>query len=199
MRALVGTMDWEGLEELRPLLRSSLARRCSDEHDVEDVVQETLLRAARYRRGLGDPERLARWVVRIGRNVCRDRRRTEWRLRRRFADEAFFEALPGTEGASPMLEEGPEGVCISGQEVDLETALRLLGQALAEHVPADRALLQHHYVARHTCRETAARCGIPAALVKVRLFRLRRRLGRRIERLLVRARLARLGVLEAVA
>lgn len=199
MRALVETMDWEGLEELRPLLRSSLACRCSDEHDVEDVVQETLLRAARYRRGLGDPERLARWVVRIGRNVCRDRRRTEWRLRRRFADPAFFEAVPGSEGVLPLIEEGAEGVCISGQEVDLETALRLLGQALAELAPADRALLQHHYVARRTCRETATRCGLPAALVKVRLFRLRRRLGRRMERLFVRTRLARLGVLEAVA
>lgn len=199
MRSVIATLDWDGLENLRPMLRQSLARRCDDEHDVEDVVQETLLRAARYRRGLGDPERLARWVVRIGRNVCRDRRRTEWRLRRRFADDAFFETMTSSEGPPAALEEGAGCIAILGQEVDLETALRLLGKALAELLPADRTLLQHHYVARRSCRDTAARCGLPPALVKVRLFRLRRRLGRRMERLLVRARVARTGTLEAVA
>lgn len=181
------------------MLRQSLTRRCADEHDVEDVIQETLLRAARYRESLGDPARLAQWVVRIGRNVCRDRRRTEWRRRRRPVDEAYFEALPAPEPTRGCGEGDGGGVWIRGEEHDLETALELLGQALGSLLPGERSLLRSHYVAGRSCRESARRYGLPPALVKVRLFRLRRRLGREMERLVAHSRLTRLGVLEGVA
>src|SRR5262249_2916342 len=49
---------WYGLEELRPLLRNFLRRHCRDGFELEDVVQETLLRAARYRGSLSDSRNL---------------------------------------------------------------------------------------------------------------------------------------------
>src|SRR5690606_17523701 len=165
----------------------------------EDVIQETLMRAARYRRGLGVPARLEQWVVRIGRNVCQDRRRTEWRRRKKSVEETYFESLPGTEPAGGESEALECGVWVSGEELDLEHALRLLDRAIVGLPARDRALLKSFYFMGSGCRETAKRCGVPESLVKVRLFRMRRRLGRELERLVVRLRVERLGTLEGVA
>ena len=64
---------WRGLAELEPQVRAFARRRCRDMHELDDVVQETLLRAARYRRGLTDETRLKSWTLRIAANVMRDR------------------------------------------------------------------------------------------------------------------------------
>ena len=186
-------LEWEGLDELRPTLRQALGRSCADEHDLEDAIQETLMRAARYRQGLLDPARLEQWVVRIGQNVCRDRRSAERRRRQREAEEALLEELEGGEPASEELVDDGRVVLVRGEPLDAETALVHLERALAELAPRDLAMLGSRYTAGRSCRATAELLGVPEGVVKVRVFRARRKLLRGIERLVSQARLARLA------
>ena len=65
---------WDGLEEMRDSLRAFLVRHCTDENDIEDVIQETFLRAARYRRRR-PVQCLRPWAMRIALNVLADARR----------------------------------------------------------------------------------------------------------------------------
>ena len=59
------TVCWTGLAEMEPLVRVYARRRCKDSHELDDIVQETLLRAARYRPRLLDGQKLKGWTLRI--------------------------------------------------------------------------------------------------------------------------------------
>lgn len=169
--------NWSGLDELRPLLERHLARRCRDVHELDDVVQETLLRAARYRASLSDPERLPVWVLRIGTNVLRDRVRRESRFPRAEQNERVFDRVEGREAMpDEVLEE--EDLALEGVLVARDRAVGLLCGALGRLRDADRAVLCSYYGGAQSCRETAEDCEIAPDLVKVRLFRARKRLLR---------------------
>ena len=70
--SLVSAPVWNGLEDLRPVLANRLRTRCRDENELDDLIQETFLRAARYRASGGEPRRLTGWLVSIARNVQHD-------------------------------------------------------------------------------------------------------------------------------
>lgn len=184
-------VDWTGLDRVAPELRRSLVGMLPDENELEDVVQEALLRAARYRQGLEDPGRLLAWTRRIARNVSRDRRRNEWRRRRPEEDERL---ILGLEGREPVPGDEPAGVLVrvDGEEVELAHCLRHLGPALGELEERDRQLLLAYY---HEDLDTAAvarRCSIRRNNVKLRLYRARRRLAERLRRRLAAERVDRL-------
>ena len=170
---------WSGLEELRPLLMSYLLRRCRDENEAEDILQETLLRAARYRASLTDPARLPAWAARIAANVLADHVRREARQRRVTATEELLEAVE-----SPSAEAGravEEGELRCGNwVVEKDEALACLAGAIEVLGEEDRRVLDSYYRGAQSCRETARECRLPPELVKVRLFRARQRLLRAI-------------------
>ncbi len=168
---------WTGLEDLRPTLRTHLRRQCRDASELEDVVQETLLRAARYRGSLADPRNLRCWTLRIAVNVMRDRVRREARALRA---ESNDDGLDRKEGREPIPGEFDEETQLRVGDfvVDRRVALRALAEVLEELRADDRAVLCAFYRGRQDCAITAAECGIAANLVKVRLFRARRRLQR---------------------
>ena len=177
-------LSWSGLEELEPCLRAYLKRRCRDRSEVDDVVQETLLRAARYRGSLTDTGRMRGWATRIAGNVLRDHIRRECRLRRtELTDEGLDrlvarESVPGESG---------EGGDVSRMRVgsglhDTEDLLSHLSVALEGLRVEDRRVLRSYYEGSQDCRATALECGIAHSLVKVRLFRARRRLAREMRR-----------------
>lgn len=64
-------------------------------HDLDaagELTQEVFVRAYEKLRGLRDPQRFARWLVGIARQVCREWRRSRWRDRSRTsapADDAL--------------------------------------------------------------------------------------------------------------
>lgn len=178
-------LQWGGLEELEPGLRAYLGRRCRDGSEVDDVVQETLLRAARYRDSIVDLRRLQGWVTRIARNVLSDHIRRECRLRRA---EAAEERLPGLVAREvPPGETGELASLYVGRKlVDTEDLLGHLEAAMGDLRDEDRRALHAYYGGGQDCRGTGAELGIPAALVKVRLFRARRRLARAIRRSVAR-------------
>lgn len=169
---------WDGLEELRPVLEGYLTRRCRDAAEVEDVVQETCLRAARYRGGLQDETKLRPWALRIARNVLADRLARRRDDRGGTGAEDLLENLP----AEDPGEAEPEALRVGGWVVDRELCLGILRRALGSLREEDRVMLHTHYGGAGSCRETAAECGVPEELVKVRLYRARRRLLRAMRR-----------------
>jgi RNA polymerase sigma-70 factor (ECF subfamily) len=173
---------WHGLADLRGGLRSVLLRRLPDENEVEDVIQETYLRAARYRGRLQDGRRLRSWATRIALNVLSDRRRREQRYLSTEPGDRVLERE--AEAGGPAL---PEAALSLGRfEVERERALLVLARARRRLRESDRRVLDSFYGGAGSCRATAEECGIPPHLVKVRLFRARRRLSRAVRRELLR-------------
>lgn len=172
---------WLGLDELRPGLRAFLRRHCRDGAELEDVLQETLLRAARYRGSLSDPRNLRGWTQRIALNVLRDRLRRGRRQRRVEAGEECLDLTEGREAIPGELDEGVH-LRLGSFLVDRRVALAELDQAVEELKPADRAVLRSYYGGAQSCAATASECGISSSLVKVRLFRARKRLMRVLRR-----------------
>jgi RNA polymerase sigma-70 factor (ECF subfamily) len=177
MEAQSASEPWSGLAEMWPVVGRYLARHCRDESEVEDLVQEALLRASRYRSGLADPARLRPWLLRIALNVLRDHVRRERRLPRTEVDQDLFELIEGREGVPGESREDLQ-VQLGGAVVEKPQALVHLCDAREELRSRDRIVLDSHYEAGRSCRETAFVCEIPHALVKVRLFRARKRLQR---------------------
>lgn len=170
--------DWDGLEGWRATLVARLGPHCRDANEVEDLVQETLLRAARHRRAVRDPERFRAWLLRIAFNALRDLRR-----RARLAG-----AVPLEEAVDVPAEparETPADVRIGGWLVPWDEALEHLRSVRDELREDDLRLLDAYYAADDPHASVRA-AGVPSRLVKVRLFRARGRLRsalrRRVER-----------------
>jgi RNA polymerase sigma-70 factor (ECF subfamily) len=175
------TWTWGCVEELEPVVRGWVGRRCGDRSEVDDVVQETLLRAARHRWKLGDAERMRGWAVRIARNVLRDRMRRATQARARQSSELEVEALD-----EPVHDSGANMLLSLGSFVlDHATALRYLARELETLSELDRRLLCSYYAGHRDGERAALECGFPSEQVKVRLFRARRRLRRALMRRLV--------------
>jgi len=164
--------SWGGLEELRDGLRGHLGRRCADEHELEDAVQETLLRAARYR-GLHEVQCLRGWVLSIGRNVVSDGRRRRLRAGQPTRETAAFEEL-AEQVAEPEPQE--EGVRCAGSWFELEAARALVVQVLGRLQGQDHALLWGFYGRALALENAARQAGVPPHLARVRLYRARRKL-----------------------
>ena len=172
---------WFGLDELRPSLHEYLRRHCRDLSELDDVLQETLLRAARYRGSLSDARNLRGWAQRIALNVLRDRAR---RVRRHRHVEGSDEGLDSVEGHESIPGEIGEDLQlrVGRLVVDRRVALSELVLAFDELKPADRAVLRSFYQGEQSSAQTAGECDIPLGLVKVRLFRARKRLLRALRR-----------------
>jgi len=168
---------WSGLEELREALRAFLARHCPDENDLDDVIQETFVRAARYRAGQGEVRRLKPWTMRIALNVLSD-----WRRRGRRLHTLSLEAEELDRCAAAGEPEEEPLHALGRWRLDGECARELLASSLSELRDGDRVLLDAFYAPGGSAGGVALHCGIPRHLVKVRLFRARRRLVRALRR-----------------
>ena len=179
---LVNTVEsWAGLEDLRPVLHLYLARRCRDDSEVDDIVQETLLRAARYRGSLSQPARLRAWVLRIAANCLRDHLRREGRLPRGDSGDDVFDRIEGREDV-PGETPDDRQLLLEGEVVEKELALRQVLRAMRRMREDDQLVLDSYYVGERTCSETAEVCELEPDLVKCRLFRARKRLRRTLRR-----------------
>ena len=185
LRSRRASGDWGGLEALRPELEAWLARRCSDSNEVDDVIQETFLRAARYRSSLARPEGLKGWVMRIAANVYNDRYSWCARTLAVPGDEGLFDSVEGRE-PDPGDSHCEESIRVGQAVIEKGTLVREMLSALDGLADRDRRVLTSYYGGAQSCLETAGDCDVPARLVKVHLFRARRRLARAL-RVRVRA------------
>jgi RNA polymerase sigma-70 factor (ECF subfamily) len=135
------------------------ARRLLEPHEAEDAVQEAMIRAWRGRHRCRSPGAPEPWVRQIARNEA-------LRLR----DRRGGRAEPVT------YEEESNGGAVDPPE---EGVLRRISvdQALGELGYEERKLVELRYVNDLPQGQIASILGIPEATVRVRLHRIRKRLG----------------------
>ena len=173
--------DWRGLSELRLDVERTLSRSCRDHSELDDLVQETLLRAASFRRGLVDTERLRSWVLRIAWNVMRDHVRHEHRLRRSEMSDELLLQLEST-ATSDLAPEPASDVEIGGEDYDSDEVLALLRGLLTDLPLDDRRLYESYYTEGLVCSAAARQMNVTTQTVKMRLYRMRARLKRGLQK-----------------
>ncbi len=143
------------VERHRPAVRARAAGLGADPGDVDDIMQETFLRAFLGLDRLRDPDRFAAWLAGITANVCRG-------LRRR--DQAML--LP--DWPEPLHPATADGLP-SAEDLDRADALR----AAVASLPAGqrRAVAVHYYADL-----PAAQIPGPEGAARVSLHKARRRL-----------------------
>lgn len=175
-------LSWEGLDQHLRVLRSFLARHCRDLNEADDVAQETLLRAARFRARVEDPAKLRSWLLRIASSVLKDHVRRERRLPRIEGSDELFERTEGRE-VEPGDWEPAALISIGGQLVLREQLTAELRLALDEVAGPDRSALARCYgadVVRECAEQVPEVAAATPARRKQQLFRARRRLYRRL-------------------
>jgi RNA polymerase sigma-70 factor (ECF subfamily) len=141
--------------------------------DVEEVAQETFLRAFRALDAFRQEGRLAPWIARIATTASLDRLR-----RRRGRNEVSWDELPeGERQAVDVLAAG-------GTTADRVAARDLADRVLGRLRPRDRALVVMVDGQGFTPAEAARMVGSTALAARVRLHRARRALQREAETLL---------------
>jgi RNA polymerase sigma-70 factor (ECF subfamily) len=149
-----GASEWDWGELRQRCLRET-RRVLGHGGAAEDATQEALIRAWRQRDSCQDPRRPGPWISTIA-------RREALRLARRHPrDRCLDFACTAT---PPPLE---------ATDAEATGALRIAVESLD---PADRWLVFAHYWEDRACRDLARDLGCPETTVRVRLFRVRRRL-----------------------
>lgn len=159
----------EGSQHARKRLvgrASALARRVARAHgsiEIEDAVQNTVVRVVESLASLADAHAFDAWVAAIARNEARMQARGEMRLRQlHLALQSRTTDSVGTEGGSVADDIPPRNSRVR------EALVRL---------PANQMdLIRARYIHGESYREMGARLGISTSAVKSRLHRARKRL-----------------------
>ncbi len=169
---------FEGLEAHRPCLVRFLRRRIDDENAVQDLVQDTLMRGARYRQRGMAAGRLRAWLLRIAQNLHSDALRKRSTEPTTGLEPDSFDEL---ELRSPVGRElAWRGVVYAWDE--MRDHLR---HAVARLPQGDQIVLEGFYGGQVSTSELARTLGVRRALVKVRLFRARRKLREHMQQQLL--------------
>jgi RNA polymerase sigma-70 factor (ECF subfamily) len=167
------------LRQYQPQIFRFGRRMCRDPEDAQDILQETLLAAARTLHGFRGASSFSTWLYTIARSFCiKSRRRSV------FAPEVLSlesEASRARKAADPAPD--PERSL-----ADREVAL-VLESAIAALEPAYREVLLLRDVEGLSAAEVAEVTGITVAAVKSRLHRARRTVRDRLAPLLAPAAL----------
>ncbi|WP_419190685.1 RNA polymerase sigma factor [Saltatorellus ferox] len=177
---------WELIAAYRLSVVKFLQRKCRDIHQAEDLAHDTLIKAARYGNALAHVARPGAWLMQIAANVQRDFVRKEIRHRLLPPTDDLFHEVIGTEpipGESP----GANYYEVDGQRFAEDLLVAEIRELWNGMSVRDRTVLSSYYREGGSAELAAANCGIDRNLVKIRLFRARRRLEADLRRRLDRA------------
>jgi RNA polymerase sigma-70 factor (ECF subfamily) len=151
------------------MVSALLFRFAAQRADLEDLVQETFIRAFRNLRSWQPNKPFSHWLKRIAVNVGRDYHRHNRSVAKRYTDSvsADIEAI-----AAPSSEPGTFSSAGCTQEAQW---------LLAKLKPDDRTLLTLHYLNGMRLREIAEHLGWNISKTKVRSLRAKRKLKRILE------------------
>ncbi len=145
------------------------------QHEAEEVVQETFVRAWERLDELRDPSATTSWLLKIAGNLARDKRRL-WRRRSNEPfDEATIEPLRGLLWEGTL--ESPDQVVLRKQRAE---ALRRAVDGLRE---PQRVVIVLREIEEMTYEEIASALDIPVGTVESRLHRARQKLAKKLRRL----------------
>ncbi|MGW0577056.1 RNA polymerase sigma factor [Streptomyces sp. NPDC002920] len=156
------------IAECLPLVYNIVGRALNGHADVDDVVQETMLRVVRSLEGLRTETSFRSWLVAIAMQQVRER----WRARQA---QPLFELTEATDTADPGADFVDLTILrlgLSGQRVEVTEATRWLD-------PEDRYVLSLWWLeaaGELTRAELVAGCGIPPQHAAVRVQRMKARL-----------------------
>ena len=166
---------WDVLAAYRLAVVRFLQRKCRDIHQAEDLAHDTLIKAARYSDSLSRVARPGAWLMQIAANVQRDFVRKEVRHRHLPPSDDVFRDMLGTEPIPGEVAEANFYEIDGGRfaEDELVAEIRTLWEQMSVR---DRTVLSGYYREGGSTELAAKNCGIERGLVKIRLFRARRRL-----------------------
>lgn len=177
------SLQWNGLEPHRSSLVGFLGQRGRCRFEIDDIVQETFLRAARFRRNQVPDELLRPWLFSIARNVFLDQLRRNSRYEYSPDHEHLIQVREDAQAVQEEESGAELDFQLDGRVLDPVQLLRQLPVALAELPLRDQRLLEHYYGDDGgSCRRTGEAVSLAAELVKVRLYRARRKLQRIMRR-----------------
>jgi RNA polymerase sigma-70 factor (ECF subfamily) len=163
------------VDEYGGRLYSFATRMCRSHEDAKDILQETLLAAARSVAGFRGEGKLSTWLFRIAANACR-------KMHRRGKFEPYHHL-----SLDEFLPSGGEAVAsLSSEDETPETALsrtdlrEALEDGIARLPRPYRAVLILRDLEGLSTQETAEALGLTPVAVKVRLHRARLFLRRRL-------------------
>lgn len=168
----------EIMERYHPQILA-LVRQCmNNDHDAEDVAQDTFVRAHRGLRNFRGDSSLSTWLCRIAVNLVRNR---YWHFFRRQRQNTFSLDQPAAEGQlHPLVEsmpaDDPSPVRLAMQSEFIELVTRCLDQLDPPH----REIFCMRYAQHHSYEEIGAAFGINLGTVKSRIARAREKLRRLI-------------------
>lgn len=143
-----------------------------DRHTLEDLAQETYLKAWRSLSKFDGRAPFAHWLSRIAVNVALDHLR---KIRRQKNEVSLAEL--GDE-ALDWLRNPDER-----QELDSPQAAELLAVAMRELSPAEQVVLTLQELEGHSIKEICARTGSSSVAVRVRAMRARKKLRTALQRM----------------
>lgn len=158
-------------EAERPRLVGLCARLSGDWSAAEDLAQETLLDAWRHVDDLHDPGGVRPWL-----NAFARHRALRWRRAQR--REQRVQRWPDDSGDLAEPDDGGSGAAALEEELERAERGLLLERALGHLPDATRALLVAHYHDEEQLVTLAARNGVSAGAIAVRLHRARQELRR---------------------
>jgi RNA polymerase sigma-70 factor (ECF subfamily) len=143
-----------------------------DAHRVEDLAQETFLKAWRALAQFDSRAPFEHWISRIAVRTALDHLRKEKRHR----NEIGFDELG--EGAMDWLRSDDDK-----SELDSRSAVEILELAMRELPPADRVVITMQEIEGCSVKEIAAATGASSVAVRVRALRARAKLRQALEKL----------------
>ncbi|NCA83019.1 MAG: sigma-70 family RNA polymerase sigma factor [Opitutae bacterium] len=152
------------------LIAADLSRRLPPQ-DVQEVAQDTFIRAFRALPSYRGEAPLRIWILRIARHAAMD----FWRKRYRRRDRLFSDL----DDATLLHVEAVRQEEIAGRQTDRDaqaSAREWLEAALRRLSPDDRAVITLVELEERSMEDAARRLGCGLSAVKVRAFRARRRL-----------------------
>ena len=157
------------------LIAADLSRRLPPQ-DVQEVAQDTFVRAFRALPSYRGEAPLRIWLLRIARHAAMD----FWRKRYRRRDQSFSDL---DESALLHVETSQQDhlAQLQADRDAQETAREWLGAALRRLSPDDRAVITLVELEERSMAEAARQLGCGLSAVKVRAFRARRRLKALLE------------------
>lgn len=146
-------------------VRSVCGRLLSDADEVDDVVQETFVRALQHVGRLRSETSVRAWLVRIAINACKNRYRLFWRRRVTLTDVLADLELPGRDAY------------VLAERSAFREALERAVQELPERL---RLPFMLHALEELTGPEIAAALGWNESTVWTRIYTARRRLRQKL-------------------
>ncbi len=164
----------ELIRRYQPRLFSMARRYARREDEVEDIVQEILMKAfVRLETWRGDAP-FEHWLMRLGTRICYDFLRQHQRSRETTATELSRDELDW------MEQQAHPDPRMDGQA---DAARALVARVLDQLSPASRLVITLLELEDKSVKEIAALTGWTVPVVKVRAFRARLEMKRIVERL----------------